>query len=91
MLLLDRKTAMEWVARFLDGWGLGVASCHGGAPLVDMPMARNDLAEYLGMTAETISRAHATLRKQGIVTVGADYVISVVNPARLAAISQPAG
>ncbi|MCW8308008.1 helix-turn-helix domain-containing protein [Acidiphilium sp. PA] len=91
MLLLGRKTAVERVASFLDGWGLRVASCQGAATRLDLPMTRNDLAEYLGLTVETISRALATLRKQGVVAVGADHVISVIDPARLAAIGQAEG
>ena len=91
MLLLGRKTAVERVASFLDGWGLRVASCQGGATRLDLPMTRNDLAEYLGLTVETISRALATLRKQAVVAVGADHVISVIDPARLAAIGQAEG
>jgi CRP/FNR family transcriptional regulator len=94
MLLLGRKTAIERVATFLDGWRSRAAPC---APpntaqdaALDLPMSRSELADYLGITIETVSRALATLRKQGIVTIGSDHRIAILKPARLAAISQAA-
>jgi CRP/FNR family transcriptional regulator len=90
MLLLGRKTAIERVATFLDGWRSRAAPCATPGTALDLPMSRSELADYLGITIETVSRALATLRKQGIVTIGSDHRIAILKPARLAAISQAA-
>jgi CRP/FNR family transcriptional regulator len=52
-------------------------------------MLRGDLAEYLGLTIETVSRVLASLRRQGVVAVAADHRrISILDHVRLAAIGQ---
>ena len=52
MLLLGRKTAAEKVASFL----IMIADRHGGANRFDLPITRQDIADYLGLTLETVSR-----------------------------------
>lgn len=51
MLLLGRKSAAERVASFL----LMMADRAGGNA-IELPMTRSDIADYLGLTIETISR-----------------------------------
>ena len=66
-ILLGRKTAMERVATFL----LDIHR-HSKAPesqVVDIPMSRTDVADYLGMTVETVCRVLAQLRRESIVRV----------------------
>ncbi|MGO9004203.1 MAG: helix-turn-helix domain-containing protein [Beijerinckiaceae bacterium] len=71
MLLLGRKTALERVATFLvemDDRG----GKHGA---IDLPMSRRDVADYLGLTLETVSRAISQLRAGGLLRlVGARHV-----------------
>ncbi|HQT89305.1 MAG TPA: Crp/Fnr family transcriptional regulator [Acidiphilium sp.] len=90
MLLLGRKTAVERVASFLDGWRNRAAPCANPTAALDLPMSRSELADFLGLTIETVSRALAALRKQNIVSIGSDHRIAILKPTRLTAISQAA-
>lgn len=62
MLLLGRATACEKVARFL----LDISERFRGE-IVPLPMSRQDMADYLGLTIETISRMLGRLQSDGVV------------------------
>jgi CRP/FNR family nitrogen fixation transcriptional regulator len=62
MLLLGRKTSLERVAAFLLEMDCRLTA----AGVMALPMCRRDIADYLGLTLETVSRALSTLHEQGI-------------------------
>jgi CRP/FNR family nitrogen fixation transcriptional regulator len=62
MLLLGRKTSLERVAAFL----LEMDHRLTAAGVMALPMCRRDIADYLGLTLETVSRALSALHDQGI-------------------------
>src|SRR5947209_20417032 len=62
MLLLGRKTSLVRVAAFL----LEMDSRLTAAGVMALPMCRRDIADYLGLTLETVSRALSTLHEMGI-------------------------
>jgi len=62
MLLLGRKTSLERVAAFL----LEMDPRLTAAGIMALPMCRRDIADYLGLTLETVSRALSILHEQGI-------------------------
>ena len=62
MLLLGRKTSLERVAAFL----LEMDRRLSGAGIMALPMSRRDIADYLGLTLETVSRALSYLHDKGI-------------------------
>jgi CRP/FNR family transcriptional regulator, nitrogen fixation regulation protein len=62
MLLLGRNTAVERVAAFLIEMDKRLAP----AGLVELPMNRRDVADYLGLTLETVSRVLSRLEDKGI-------------------------
>jgi CRP-like cAMP-binding protein len=72
MLLLGRRTALERVAAFL----LSIEKRLGGKRSVDLPMSRRDIADYLGLTIETVSRSMTQLQnKRAIALSGARHLV----------------
>ena len=72
LLLLGRKTARERVASFLVML-LDRAARHGQeGNRLTMPMTREDIADYLGMATETISRTFTEFRSEGL--IASDHV-----------------
>ena len=76
VVLLGRKSALERVASFVMHCvpGRGGFNCRGpaaGDDAADIPlgMTRHEIADYLGLTIETVSRAFSELRRRGIVTI----------------------
>jgi CRP/FNR family nitrogen fixation transcriptional regulator len=63
LLVLGRKTACEKVASFL----LDVAQRGDDARAVTLPMGRQDMADYLGLTIETVSRMVTQLQSSQII------------------------
>jgi CRP/FNR family transcriptional regulator, nitrogen fixation regulation protein len=62
MLLLGRKTSLERVAAFL----LEMDDRLTAAGVIALPMCRRDIADYLGLTLETVSRSLSCLHEKGI-------------------------
>ncbi|MEO1641618.1 MAG: Crp/Fnr family transcriptional regulator [Pseudomonadota bacterium] len=80
MVLLGRKTAEERVATFL----LHVAQKmrnSGCGPLdtFDLPLGRADIADYIGLTIETVSRQISKLRKAGIIALDGAKSVTYVD------------
>jgi CRP/FNR family transcriptional regulator, nitrogen fixation regulation protein len=62
MLLLGRKTSLERVAAFLIEMDKRLTA----AEVIALPMCRRDIADYLGLTLETVSRALSRLHGFGV-------------------------
>lgn len=61
MLLLGRRSAAERVATFL----IEVDERLGGTGTFALPMTRRDIADFLGLTIETVSRTLSQLEEDG--------------------------
>jgi CRP/FNR family transcriptional regulator, nitrogen fixation regulation protein len=65
MLVLGRKTAEERVATFL----LDIARREDSREIIELPMSRQDIADYLGLTIETISRTMTQLESEAAIAL----------------------
>jgi CRP/FNR family transcriptional regulator len=63
MLTLGRRCAIEKVASFLVSLA---EATPGQGGTITLPVTRGDMADYLGLTLETVSRALSKLRRDGV-------------------------
>jgi len=78
-LLLGRRSAAEKVAIFLIEWAK-----HSPTGIdVNLAMSRQDIADYLGLTIETVSRNLSQLERQGLVALSSPRQIRLRNPTAL--------
>ena len=74
MMLLGRQTAEERVVSFLlqlsDRW----SRILGPSVTVPLPMGRQDIADFLGLTIETVSRTLTALERDGMTLIVPDGV-----------------
>jgi CRP/FNR family transcriptional regulator len=50
---------------------------------IELAMSRLDIARYLGLSSETVSRATARLSREGIVAFPSPHVAQILNRSRL--------
>jgi len=67
MLLLGRKTPQEKIAMFL----LDTATRLKKGDRIELPMRRADIADYLGLTKETVSRTLTQMSRDGLIRLEA--------------------
>jgi len=87
MLLLGRKSARERVASFILMLSDAAARHGQRANPVFLPMGRSDIADYLGLTTETVSRTLTRLKTQGLVELGGEKHIRLLKLEALAEIA----
>jgi CRP/FNR family transcriptional regulator len=84
MLLLGRKSAEERVVSFL----LAVHHKSGVGSTIELPMSRLDMADYLGLTIETVSRMMTGLTRRGLIAPAGRHAMVL---RRLSALREIAG
>ena len=62
LLVVGRQTAIERIAAFL----VDMAARQGDLDQIELPMSRQDIGDYLGLTIETVSRVLSRLRDKGV-------------------------
>jgi len=69
MVLLGRRSAEEKVASFLVTWRERLAQIGPATAITPLPMSRQDIADYLGLTIETVSRTFTKLERDGVIEI----------------------
>ena len=82
LLLLGRKNALERLSAFL----LEMDARAGGNHVLDLAMPRHDIADYLGLTLETVSRMFAELKEMGAVKLESARRVHLIDMAKLKAL-----
>lgn len=83
MLLLGRKTPIEKVASFLLGLQRRIERFNPQAVGVTLEMTRADIADYLGLTVETVSRTFSKLKKSNAIGLPKSDEVVIHNRALL--------
>jgi len=74
-LLLGRMTALERVATFL----LEMFERRDRTKTLDLPMSRNDIADYLGLTIETVCRTLSAFKRDGVIGIPTAHRIELLD------------
>ncbi len=87
MLVLGRKTAREKIASLLSIIARRDASITqkglSGAIVFDLPLTREAMADYLGLTLETVSRQISALKKDGVIALEGKRHVTIPDMGRL--------
>jgi CRP/FNR family nitrogen fixation transcriptional regulator len=79
LTVLGRGTAQERMATFL----LDMHSRLGSSDTIQLPMPRRDIADYLGLTIETVSRIFHLFQRRGFISIPEPRRIVFRNPQAL--------
>jgi CRP/FNR family transcriptional regulator len=83
LLLLGRKTAEERLVSFLILLSQGQVRRGLTPDPIILPMTRSDIADYLGLTIETVSRTFSGLKKKGLIELQETTHVHLVDRDRL--------
>lgn len=86
MLLLGRKTAREKVATFLLDMGQRLRADADG--VIDLPLSRQQIADVLGITIETVSRQMTDMRRTGVIDLVGRRGVRLVDRAAMEAMAE---
>lgn len=84
LFVLGRKKTIEklaWFLLFIEAKQSSVEDVSGG---YTMPMTRVDIADYLGLVVETVSRGFTELRARGFVKLTQKWTVEITDRAGLA-------
>jgi len=86
-LVLGRLAPVEKLASFLLVLAMRSEQRGGKLNIVHLPMSRTDIADYLGLTIETVSRSLTKLKTQGLIQMRDVSTIEILARRALIAVS----
>jgi len=87
-MMLGQKSASEKVASLLCVLTDRVGEPLGHFTQITLPMSRADIADFLGLTTETVSRSLTQLRKCKIIAIDKIHSVIILKPSALLTIAQ---
>ena len=87
MLSLGRKSAAEKLATFLVRIARRGAAIGQASDTIQIPMKRCEIADFLGLTIETVSRNFTKLKVSRVIRLKSNSEIEILDPAMLEAIA----
>jgi len=85
LVMLGRQTAKERVTSFLVQLAERAGAANGDS--LDLPMGRQDIADYLGLTIETVCRALSDLKSSRLIGIPSRHQVTIRNLDALEAIA----
>ncbi len=76
LLVIGRQCAVERIAAFL----LDLSNRQGGIRQLRLPMSRQDIADYLGLTIETVSRVMTKLKDRSVIALRDARTVDIMRP-----------
>lgn len=83
MLLLARKTALERIANFLVIVAKRTTPAIRPGDEIELPMSRLDIADFLGLTIETVCRILTKLKSEGLIALRSPHRVALIELAQL--------
>jgi len=80
LLLLGRKSASERVATFLQAMVEQAMRDGGDGHSIMLAMTRVDIADFLGLTHETVCRTMSLFKNQGIIAISDPHLVEILLP-----------
>ncbi|MBM3643286.1 MAG: cyclic nucleotide-binding domain-containing protein [Alphaproteobacteria bacterium] len=87
-VLLSRKTAVERIATFLLDLKRRAGERHLRTKPLALPMTRAQIADYCGLTIETVSRVFGRLKSSGAIELEGTAAVRLLDEDRLRALSE---
>ena len=88
LFTVSQRTAMERVAGFLISLSRRNERNGDDPSEFVLPMTRNDIADFLGLTIETVSRTFTRLRGEGLIDLAQSVLVTIVDTEALAELAE---
>jgi CRP/FNR family transcriptional regulator len=83
MILLGRRTARERLVVFLLDMADQAKPGEADGAFFHLPMTRRDIADYLGLTIETVSRVFGQLKRARLIELKGSHDVALLKPQAL--------
>jgi CRP/FNR family transcriptional regulator len=91
LFTVSQRTAAERIAAFLLALSRRNVRRGESSREIVLPMTRMDIADFLGLTIETVSRTLTKLRSDGVIDLEQCILVSILKPEALANLAQGTG
>ncbi len=88
LFTVSQRTAVERVAAFLQALSRRAERRGEAADEIVLPMTRMDIADFLGLTIETVSRTLTKLRHDGVIDLEQCILVNIRKPDALARLAR---